>query len=202
MPPGAGDDVVILHNVTLSSSESVASVDVQAQTLRQTTGVLIVTGNFSLSGGAVPRDRDKLGLFPDILDCQHCHAKRHHGSVEPLGGGGLDDDQGAGLGTAGRLIGHTTAGNDENPRPSRPGVFVISHSRATWRSAIPGAVYFPISPGTLTIQSRPNLSVSMPNFGDQKVFASGMVTFPPWTSALKAFSASASVATDRDSVTP
>src|SRR6188508_2961329 len=48
---------------------------------------------------------------------------------------------------------------------------------------------------TLTIQPMPKRSCNMPNFGDQKVFVSGIRTCPPSASAVKLRSASASVAT-------
>lgn len=46
---------------------------------------------------------------------------------------------------------------------------------------------------TPIIQSTPNRSVSMPNFGDQKVGAKGAFTVPPATSAVNTLSASASL---------
>lgn len=42
-------------------------------------------------------------------------------------------------------------------------------------------------PGTVTIQSIPNLSVSMPKHGDQKVLVGAKVTFPPAERFLNAF---------------
>src|ERR1041384_348254 len=45
---------------------------------------------------------------------------------------------------------------------------------------------------TMTIQPMPNLSVSMPNFGEKNVLVSGMVTLPPLDNAAKVLSASPS----------
>jgi len=49
---------------------------------------------------------------------------------------------------------------------------------------------------TITIHPTPNLSVTIPYRGDQKVFISGISTLPPSASALNAESANASVGTD------
>src|SRR5262249_37166342 len=64
----------------------------------------------------------------------------------------------------------------------------------------PRAAY--IFPGTLTIQLMPNLSVTIPKHGDQKVFASGIVTLPPSLNAAKARLASASSVTANESEKP
>ena len=56
--------------------------------------------------------------------------------------------------------------------------------------------------GTITIQLTPNVSVTMPKHGDQKVLPSGMVTLPPLLSALNARWASASVGTESESENP
>src|SRR5260221_4597947 len=46
---------------------------------------------------------------------------------------------------------------------------------------------------TRTIQPTPNLSATMPNFGEKKVLVSGIWTWPPSDSAAKVLSASASL---------
>src|SRR5439155_24289349 len=55
---------------------------------------------------------------------------------------------------------------------------------------------------TLIIHPIPNRSSSMPKRGDQKVFVSGIFTCPPLANALKARSASDSVATESESEKP
>lgn len=49
--PGAGDDAVILHNVTLGAAADITNVSIQAGSLSQTAAVLTVTGDFALAGG-------------------------------------------------------------------------------------------------------------------------------------------------------
>ena len=63
-------------------------------------------------------------------------------------------------------------------------------------------IYFAESGATITIQNTPNLSTTMPNLAEKNVFDSGCSTFPPWASALKALSASASVFTVSASAKP
>src|SRR5260370_34797158 len=53
-----------------------------------------------------------------------------------------------------------------------------------------------------TIQLRPNLSATMPNFDAKNVLASGMVIWPPSASAANTRSASVSSDTVSDSQTP
>jgi len=62
--------------------------------------------------------------------------------------------------------------------------------------------YFAESGVTKTIQNTPNLSATMPKRAEKNVFASGISTFPPPASALKALSASAYVLTVSESAKP
>src|SRR4051812_9130005 len=55
---------------------------------------------------------------------------------------------------------------------------------------------------TVIIQPTPNLSVTMPKRGDQKVFIRGMPILPPSANALKIPSTSASVETASESEKP